>query len=177
MTIAETQSNKNQNPDGSRPISYGMTISLNKGFTLFIAIAVMGTLLLIATSIINLSVKQSQISDAGRESQIAFYAADSGMECALFWDVKNPDSEQSAFNIATTQIISCNQDGANPDNEWEVGGSSESIIDITFLPEEACAVVTVTKNPDGTTEIKSRGYNTCDPSNPRRVERAVRATY
>lgn len=45
-------------------------------------------------------------------------------------------------------------------------------------PTNACAIVTVTKNPsDGTTYIKSRGYNTCDMSNPRRIERGVEVTY
>lgn len=44
-------------------------------------------------------------------------------------------------------------------------------------PMPSCAIVTVTKNPGGTTYIKSRGYNTCDTSNGRRVERGVEVTY
>lgn len=148
----------------------------NRGFTLFIAIIVTGTLLLIATGIINLAVKQSFISSTARESQMAFYAADTGMECALFWDVKNP-SGQSAFATTTGSTIFCNQDGNNPGNQWVVGGSAVSIINrINFLPDTYCAIVTVTKSGN-TTTIESKGYNTCDPANPRRVERAVRASY
>lgn len=149
-----------------------------KGFTLFIAIIVMGTLLLISTGVINLAVKQAFITNSGRESQVAFYAADTGMECALYWDVKNPSGDQSAFATSTTSDITCNQDANNPGNQWTVGGASVSTIDsIEFLPDPYCAKVTVTKNNDGTTQIESLGYNTCDSSNPRRVERAVRATY
>lgn len=44
-------------------------------------------------------------------------------------------------------------------------------------PTSACAIVTVTKNPDGSTYIKSRGYNTCDINNPRRIERGVEVDY
>jgi hypothetical protein len=44
-------------------------------------------------------------------------------------------------------------------------------------PSNACAIVNVTKNGDGTTYIKSRGYNTCDTSNGRRVERGVEVLY
>ena len=55
-------------------------------------------------------------------------------------------------------------------------------------PVPHCAIVTVKKsyediNPvDGYKErlmtyIKSRGYNTCDTSNPRRVERGIGVTY
>lgn len=149
----------------------------NQGFTLFIAIVVMGTLLLISTGVINLAVKQAVISNSGKESQLAFYAADTGMECALYWDVKSPTGH-SAFATSTGASISCNQDSSNPSNTWVVGGSTISTIDhITFLPSPACAVVTVTKNADNTTKIESFGYNTCDTTNPRRVERAVRATY
>lgn len=155
--------------------------NFQKGFTLFIAITIMGTLLLIATGIVNLSVKQSLISNAARESQTAFYAADSGMECALFWDAKNPGGDKSAFATSSppsTTTISCNKDANNPGNEWNVGLTPVSVIEyITFLPEPYCAKVTVTKNPNGTTVIESLGYNTCDPVNPRRVERAVRASY
>ncbi len=152
--------------------------NLQSGFTLLIAIAITGTLLLVATGIVNLAVKQSLISSSGKESQLAFYAADTGMECALYWDAKNPSADQSAFAITTTTLINCNKDSANPANQWTVGGSAVSVISlITFLPDPYCAIVTVTKNGNGTTLIESKGYNTCDPANPRRVERAVRATY
>ncbi|MBI2065605.1 MAG: hypothetical protein HYT68_00850 [Candidatus Zambryskibacteria bacterium] len=149
----------------------------NKGFTLFIAIIIIGSLLLVAAGIAGLAVRQSLISSSGRESQLAFYAADTGIECALYWDVQNP-SGISAFSTTTGSTIFCNKDGSNPGNQWVVGGSAVSVINrINFLPDPYCAIVTVTKNPDGGTKIESLGYNTCDLSNPRRVERAVRAIY
>jgi Tfp pilus assembly protein PilX len=152
--------------------------NLQKGFTLFVSLVLASTLLLIATGVVNLALKQSLISSSGKESQLAYYAADTGMECALFWDVKNPDGEQSAFATSTTSTISCNKDAANPLNEWVVGGGEVSVVEyITFLPDPYCAKVTVTKNVDGTTLVESMGYNTCDPTNSRRVERAVRASY
>ncbi|MFZ2484360.1 MAG: pilus assembly PilX N-terminal domain-containing protein [Minisyncoccia bacterium] len=150
---------------------------LEAGFTLFVAIVVMGTLLLIAAGVTSLAVRQSSISSTGRQSQEAFYAADTGIECVLYWDVQNP-SGISAFSTSTGSTISCNKDANNPDNEWTVGGSYTSVINsINFLPDPYCAIVTVTKDDDGSTEVESLGYNTCDPANPRRVERAIRATY
>lgn len=142
------------------------------------SLVVTGVMLLVSTGIISLAVKQSLISNSGRESQMAFYAADTGMECALYWDVKNIGVNESAFSTSTTSVVTCNEDANNPNNHWTVGGASVSVMgDITFLPEPACARVTVTKNADGTTLVESLGYNTCDTTNPRRVERAVRATY
>ncbi len=148
----------------------------NKGFTLFVAVVIMGVLLLVATGIISLAFKQSLISYAGRESQVAFYAADTGMECAVYWDVHN-SSGSSAFATTTGSTINCNKDGGNSSNQWVVGGSSQSSFSLTFLPEPYCATVTVTKNANGSTLIQSKGYNTCSVLSPRRVERAVRATY
>lgn len=158
--------------------TFNPALSAQGGFTLFVAIVITGVLLLVAAGIVNLAVKQSQISNSGRESQLAFYAADTGMECVLFWDVKNPSGERSAFATSSTSVISCNQDAENPGNQWTVGGASVSVIEtITFLPEPSCAKVTVTKNANGKTLVESLGYNTCDSLNPRRVERAVRADY
>ena|SRR3989344_5845923 len=149
-----------------------LTINKNKGFTLFIAIVVMGTLFLVTAGITNLAVKQSLISSIGRESQYAFYAADTGMECALYWDVQN-SSGYSAFSTSTGSQIpnACNGETIN------VGGSYVSTFTLNLAPDPFCTTVTVTKNDNGSTRIESKGYNTCDLSNPRRVERAVRASY
>ncbi len=149
----------------------------NKGFALLVAIAIMSTLLLISTGIVNLALKQSSISSSGNDSQMAFYAADTGMECALYWDIKAP-SGLSAFDPETGSLINCNKNANNPGNQWVVGGASVSIINkITFLPDPYCAIVSVTKSATGSTTIESLGYNTCDAGNPRRVERAIRAKY
>ena len=151
-----------------------------KGFTLFIALIIMATLLLISTGIVALAVRESFLTAASQNSQYAFYAADTGIECAIYWDVKN-SSGFTAFATSTSSTINCNEDSANknPHNPMpnSVGGSSQSIFTITFLPQPYCAKVTVTKPTDGSTKIESLGFNTCDPANPRRVERAVRVTY
>jgi Tfp pilus assembly protein PilX len=143
---------------------------MQKGFTLFIAIVTTATLLLISAGVVNLALKQNLISNISKESQYAFYAADTGMECAIYWDVNNP-SGVSAFAIDTVTSISCLGIDAS------VGGAETSEFNLEFSPEPFCATVRVTKRDDGSTTIESSGYNTCDPSNPRRVERAIRAVY
>ena len=158
-------------------MTHNRQLAGDKGFTMFVALVTTGTLLLIATGVVSLALKQSSISSSGRESQEAFYAADAGLECALYWDVKNP-AGYSAFSTTTGSTIYCNRDANNPGNQWAVGGNIVSTINrINFLPAPFCAIVTVTKNANGTTQIDSKGYNTCDAANPRRVERAVRASY
>ena len=154
------------------------TLRNNKsGFALVVAVAITGTLLLITTGLVNLAVKQALISASARDSQMAFYAADSAMECALFWDVSAP-SGATSFATTTTADINCNYTPSNPSNHWTVGGASVSTINtITFNPDSYCAKLVVTKNANNTTLVQAYGYNTCDTLNPRRVERAVQATY
>jgi Tfp pilus assembly protein PilX len=159
------------------PFSISHFRNRERGFTLFVALVVMATLLLISSGMISLAVRHTRLANVEKDSLKAFYAADTGMECALYWDVKNP-AGQSAFATSTGTTITCNQDASNSANQWVVGGTAVSTItQITFLPDLYCAKVTVTKNNDGTTVIESLGYNSCDSTNPRRVERAVRASY
>lgn len=155
-----------------------------KGFTLFVAIIITSTLLLVSMGLIAVSVQESFLTSAGRDSQNAFYAADSAMECALYWDVKNP-SGVSAFATSSATVINCNQDASNTTNPTpnSVGGPTQPPFTMTFKSTPSnfaslnCATVYVTKNDDGSTVIDSHGYNTCDTSNPRRVERAIRVKY
>lgn len=63
----------------------------NKGIALFISVIVISALLLISFSIADIAYKQQVISFAGRESRGAFYAADTGLECVLYHDLKVAD--------------------------------------------------------------------------------------
>src|SRR5581483_5969902 len=55
------------------------------------AVLVASVLLAIGISIFNLTVKELTLSSSGRESQFSFYAADTGAECAIYWDFKGAD--------------------------------------------------------------------------------------
>lgn len=88
--------------------------------------------------------------------------ADTGVECA-----------EAVITNAST--------GWDPVNGWDIeldtaeGEDATITYDVQF-PNGTCAEVEVQKI-DGQTIIDSRGYNTCDDSSPRRVERGLRATY
>jgi hypothetical protein len=150
----------------------------NRGFTLFIAIVIMGTLLLISAGMVSLAVRQALISASGRESQAAFYAADTGIECALYWDVQNPSGVSGFATTSTSQINCNNQIKTVGGSAVVVGGFAVSTFTFNFDPDPPCVIVSVFKAMNSSaTRIESKGYNTCDPTNPRRVERALRASY
>jgi|TARA_Y100000310_G_scaffold345866_1_gene471954 hypothetical protein len=142
-----------------------------KGFTLLLAVLISSLLLAIGLAIFNITIKELLLASSGRESQFAFYSADTGTECALYWDLK-----QGAFSTSTTSSINCN--GTAIPGMGGGGYGAQNVFQLDFSPEPYCAIVTVTKTtgPERTT-IESRGYNSCDTGNPRRVERAIRVVY
>lgn len=147
----------------------------------------------IGAAIFDIVSKQVVLSSAGRESQLAFYAADSGVECALFWD------RQGAFSSTSAQFWNDGQPiagsvpcgGATPNANNTFTGTPDSAgnpvlsatVSFSFNGDNAkpCATVTVTKtyNADATvdTTIDSRGHDTCVLSNPLRLERGIHVKY
>lgn len=138
-----------------------------KGFSLLFAVLIVGIVLAISIGISDLVTRESALSGFGRDSQMAFFAADSGVECALYWDIKG-----NAFATTSQSTINCA--GLN----LLVGGSDTSTFRLDFPDNGACVNVIVDKTTAyPLTKISSSGYNTCDPNNPRRVERTLNSSY
>lgn len=156
-----------------------------RGLTLLIAIVTTSVLLLISFVVVNVSLKQILLASSSQQSQYAFFNADSGLECAIYWDLK---FSYSYFATSTPNIISCNGQTIStgsqtvptiPPQSSLIGGGGagnpDSIFSIT-LPK-GCAIVIVKKNSNGNTTIDSKGYNNCSSSAQRRLERGITITY
>jgi hypothetical protein len=72
----------------------------NKGYTLLFAVLISSLVLGVAVSILNIARKELILTSGARESQYAFYAADTGYECAEWYD-QNPNAN-GYFYFATT---------------------------------------------------------------------------
>ena len=160
-----------------------------RGVTLFIAVVIMSLLLLVSFAVTNIATKGTIFATSGKDSQLAFYAADAGIECAFYWDSR---SDPSKFDPSVSgSPITCGgvsiSTGATLQGTSTLaligGGGSNRTSTFGFVlnqgvsPTNYCVIVTVTKNLSGSTYIKSRGYNTCDTNNPRRIERGIEVTY
>lgn len=154
------------------------------GYALYTAIMLTSLLFLVAYSTLNIVIKQLELSSIGADSNLAFYNADSGIECAMYWDLKN--GSVSAFATSTASTISCNNQSVstgsqtvstNPSSLSRIGGGGNSnpvsIFQINFT--RGCAIISVTKNTNNTTLIESRGYNSCSGS--KRFERGIKVLY
>ena len=162
----------------------------NRGITIFIAVVITSILLFISFAVANITLKSMLFSSSGKDSQHAFYAADAGLECAIYWDSKFSPSKFATSTsggsiICADNSITDNQSIPGITDPTLIGGGGSSnptsifyfVLNTGSEPTPYCAIVRVTKNDDGTTYVESRGYNTCDTSNPRRVERGIEATY
>lgn len=168
-----------------------------KGFAMLFSVLVSSLVLSVGLSIFSLTLKELILSSSGRESQFAFYAADSGAECALYWDIKGglnifatstdgrspspsaPTCNGATINIVATvdPLLTYKTDDSNS------AGMTQFTYNIANPDSPAhpyCANVSVAKvNVAGiiSTTIDSRGYNTCDTSDSTRVERGLRVNY
>jgi hypothetical protein len=176
-----------------------------KGISLLIAVLVGSTALLVGFALANLAFKELVLTGSIRDSEIAFYAANSGVECGLFEDLRslafNPEDLPGSVacngqQVGVTSILITpgldqycvgSHDNQTHIDCWvittgnislETGDASASCFNLRVVKEKFQTI-------DGsgnqytyfTTALESRGYNTCDPNSPRRLERAIRALY
>lgn len=151
------------------------------GFALLFAVTLSAIVLSIALGVANIALKEVKFGTSAKATNEAFYAADTGVECALF----NDKSENPGFFDGASKIF-CLNDYLTLDNFSSPWGFI-----LTGLGEEgrSCAKVVVTKylDPiDGVTirtTINSKGYDvgqgypsSCDPV-LNSVEREVETNY
>lgn len=165
-----------------------------RGISLVISLIMTTLLLAISLSIGSIILRQLRITSISTNSQSAFYAADSALDCALYWDTKTDGTlgegsfESAIFGTSTeydpgTTPIKCGSNNRNPLAFMKEVDGINDIATSTFDLDygNTCARVQVVKNPNRTT-ISTRGYNTtagpdfCDLDNAverRLVERGL----
>ena len=162
-----------------------------KGMALLIAVIATSALLLASIAISDISFKQQLISYSGRESKIAFYAADAGLECALYYDLKVDDFFNTPnTNPLAARSLECNGIPATVHNITTAQGADPFISRFSYnLPSGLCVIVEIEKITSGSnilTQVTSRGYNTSCSSHgvvpiisigARNVERALEVNY
>jgi len=175
-----------------------------KGFTLLFAVLVSTLIISISATVISIAIRQTVISGTSRESQYAFYAANTALECVFYWDkigVTNattsvifPASGETRLAASELNDVTClggnittgadfDTDFANKPWDISVPGQTTVYVEVKDTETTAaaslhkyCAQATITKEDVGgriETVIDARGYNTCDLTSPRAVERGL----
>ncbi len=176
----------------------------HRGFTLLIAVITASIVLAMGMSILNITLKEFMLSGVARESEMAFFAADAGMECVLYWDQALP-TNGGKFNVGQP-VPQPQCMGAAPKTSWVYEGTPIP----TQVPSAAtgtaqyewtipatagspavtlCSRVSINKVTTGVngcpagvtcTTVVSSGFNRPCASvgtDPRTVERRLRTSY
>jgi hypothetical protein len=119
----------------------------SEGFALLIAVVVASILLSITYVMFNITIKQITLSTAGKNSQFALYAADTGIECAL----------HAVYNISDTEFATQQYPNGNGDpnhlamNLLPGDGTEFNCLGTTIIPQTQGNASTVT--------VKGTTYN------------------
>lgn len=179
------------------------TISKN-GSVLILALIMASILLSVGMGISNIALKEIKLSSIGNESGKAFYMADTGAECALYWDLRSTTTvdmvDNNTLDGSQLYVFATSTDaywsiptnikcfnGINIATSWNLTTNparslGKAVTTFTLSDSDLtkpCAIVEVTKNTVAgviTTTIDSRGRSSCD-TNPRRVERGLKVSY
>lgn len=152
-----------------------------KGFALLYAIIIISVVSVIAFGLASISLKQKVLSSLAIDSQVAFYAADAGMECALFYNLKvfNPmgagnnnigcfDPDPGHFGQLLTFSTIMNPPSAP--FIWFATPRKEPCFSIELISPGIPPA-----NPRPSISVK--GYSTCQSNTTRYVERNLRAFF
>jgi len=82
--------------------------STKSGVALFIAILIASVALAIGAGVLNITLKQLKLASFGAGSTQAFFSADTGLECALKWDLHPPTEGESIFGYYSSAIAPLN---------------------------------------------------------------------
>ena len=153
---------KTKNNEGPAP--YRRRKPSGAGFVMIFAVTISSILLAIALGVGNIALKEVKFGTSAKDTNNAFFAADTVIEYVLFSD--KPPSSSFVPAPGTKQ-------------SWNI------IISGLGSQGASCATVNVEKdntNPPSTvTTIISKGYNigdaACLSSNPDRIERELKVSY
>lgn len=138
--------------------------SRSRGFIMLYTALVVSLLLAVTASMASIAFKRTQLSITNEASQNAFYAAESGLECGIYWD-RNEDAFED------NEVIECA--GETP----TVSTAPTSVWSFTIpFDNDTCADVTIDRRGANSVLVESRGYNNCG-SGSRRFQRGVSARY
>ena len=158
-----------------------------RGFTLIIAVILASVATAVGLALSSIAFKSVRLSDTSQSSSLAFYAADSALECALY-----ADQQLNTFSYtghASSPAITCAGPTAPQAIGFSVASAGASTLKYVSLSPTGysggwfpvsllgCARITVFKSSAALTTLYAEGLNDCRTGNPRAVERGVYATY
>lgn len=164
------------------------SIKNNKAFVLLFAVTLSAILLSVALGVSNIAFKEVKFSTSAKDTNDAFFAADTGIECAAYYDRPYDASIESQNINAFTGSSSFVGPMTCAGTSTSLVSSSAFLWNFTVnglgIGGQSCAKVTVDKTyMDNTPEhnhtytiITSDGYSNCSPTS-NTVQRELQLIY
>ena len=160
----------------------------NSGYAILFTVLIVSMILAMTVGISNTTYRELSFTATAKQSHIAFFAADSGLECALWQDRNTAGSTVFPFNSATASASTMDCFASTPPTIAVVaaGATSASYLVQDFAAGGGCVRVTVEKDQNAVppasypTRIVARGYNiNCSDLalGKQHVERVLQAKY
>jgi hypothetical protein len=167
-----------------------------QGFALLFSVLISSLMLTIGLSIFGIALKELAISTAARQSVHAFFAADSGRECLIYWDIKKGaiptliDTKITGSIYCGGSLYSFTIDEGSTGYDSIMGPKTtkippvaapaqfarvDSSTEANFVVEMKKSRATNDPKKPIITTVTSRGYDSTASGD--RVERAIQQTY
>lgn len=148
------------------------------GYALLFAVVITSIISIIIAGLSNLVYKQLILTSMVKDSQSAFYMADTATECALYAHfIKSDDLGGNSWNCGVEDfdsgsLFSLVVGDKYGNNSYEV--TAPSALNTSANP---CFEFNIDKETSNKVAIKSRGFNMCNKNNFRTVQREIEVNY
>ena len=152
-------------------INTGAQTNHGTGFALLITLIVVSVVVSIGLTLLDLTIKQVRLASGSKDSEIAFHAANAGVECARYWRrIERDDFEAGqavsvgCFGAANSSYTATDLTPASPVAIYEynfsfTGGTNN----------DRCSVVkmiTLSSEPDASAAVVLNGVDVLIPGYP-----------
>lgn len=142
------------------------------GYALLFTMVILSIVSAIATGVSNTMYKSSLLSSTARESQIAFYEADTAIECGIY-----ATEVDLLVNITSGWNCGINKAGSALSFTKSSPMAKQYLLEPSSLTVGPCFKMFIDKTDPTKSVIQGRGYNVCDTLDPRLVERGLEIYY
>lgn len=153
-------------------------IKNQKGYAILFTVIIVSAISVITAGLTNTAYKQLVLSSLAKDSQSAFYQADTAADCALYAD--RVEAFKTPPNIFTVGTWTC---GEVDLIVTDLGSGSYTLYPTSAISSSLnpCFRIDVTKDNSASpiirTSISAKGYNICNVNNLRTVEREIKIDY
>ncbi len=141
-----------------------------KGFVLLFVALLSAVILAVGLEGADIAYREINFSTSARAANEAFFAADTGIECTLYYD-KSTNNYFVQHNSSPT--INCANNAIPLPDSYPFWSFTVPNLN---SDGKGCAIVTVDKTDSTRTVINSKGYNTC-ASSSNQVERELNVEF